>query len=131
MSAHSIRAKIKHKNSDIHLGYYQTQAQATAAKAGAHMALDKWEVLHPPQSAPKKKMPSLKTLIHFIHQGTYDPVIKEIAKVSTSRYQLLKQHKNVRGTLLAATPAKTKVAPFDASLRRLNRTKPTASVTHR
>ena len=38
MSMHSIRAKIRHKNSDIHLGYYQTQAQATAAKAGGSIA---------------------------------------------------------------------------------------------
>jgi hypothetical protein len=93
---HAIRAKITHKTKNIHLGYFQSQAQATAAKAGAHTALDKWEVLNPREKPQKKKMPNVATLIHFINQGTYDSVIEEIAEVSTGRYHLIKRH-NKRG----------------------------------
>ena len=129
---HSIRAKIRHKGKDIHLGYYQTQAQATAAKAGAHAALDRWEILNPPMPIPKKKMPSVKTLIHFIHQGTYDPVIEEIAEASLGRYHLIKRHNYMRGKFPSTAASKAMDAfmiPFDA--RKQNRTKATPSAARR
>jgi hypothetical protein len=93
MSMKSIRAKIRHKNSDIHLGYYQTQAQATAAKAGAHAALDKWEILHPPKPAPKQKLPSIETLTHFVSQGIYDSEIQELGEMIVARANLIRRMK--------------------------------------
>ena len=94
MSRHAVRAKIRHKNSDIHLGYYATKTEAMAAQKAAHAALDKWDKLHPLTPAVKRKMPSISTLIHFINMGTYDPVVEELAEASTGRYHLIKRHKN-------------------------------------
>ncbi len=91
MSRNAVRAKIRHKNKDIHLGYYQTQAQATAAKAGAHAALDKWEELNPPKPPPKRKLPSVETLKHFISQGVYDPVIEQLKEIIVARSNLVKR----------------------------------------
>ena len=76
----------------IEVGYYDTKAQATAAKNAARQALEKWEELHPVETPKKMKLPSLKTLVHFIHQGTYDKVIEEIAEAALGRYQLVKRH---------------------------------------
>ena len=98
MSSHSVRAKIRHKNKDIHLGYYQTQAQATAAKAGAHAALDKWEELNPPKPAPKRKLPSVETLRHFISQGVYDPVIKQLKEIIVARANLIRHMEHAHKT---------------------------------
>ena len=110
MSSHSVRAKIRHKNKDIHLGYYQTQAQATAAKAGAHAALDKWEELNPPKPAPKRKLPSVETLRHFISQGVYDSEIQNLGEIIVARTGLvrrMKQASKVRsGRFDRAIPAK-------------------------
>ena len=87
----SVRAKIRYKNKDIHLGYYQTQAQATAAKAGAHAALDKWAELNPPKPPPKRKLPSVATLRHFISQGVYDPAIQELGELIVARANLVRR----------------------------------------
>jgi len=98
MSMKAVRAKIRHKNKDIHLGYYQTQAQATAAKAGAHAALDKWEELNPPQPVPKRKLPSVETLKHFISQGVYDPVIKQLGEIIMARANLIRHMEQAHKT---------------------------------
>lgn len=93
MNTKSIRAKIRHKNKDIHLGYYQTQAQATAAKAGAHAALDKWEELNSPKPAPKRKLPSIETLTHFVSQGVYDSEIQNLGEIIVARANLIRRMK--------------------------------------
>ena len=97
MSKNKIRATISFTGSrftgqKIEVGYYDTKAQAAAAKAGAKQALAKWEELNPPKQPEKKKLPGLKTLVHYIHQGTYDKVIEEIAEAALGRYQLVKRH---------------------------------------
>ena len=97
MSKNKIRATISFSGSrftgqKIEVGYYDTKAQAAAAKAGAKQALAKWEELNPPKQPEKKKLPGLKTLVHYIHQGTYDKVIEEIAEAALGRYQLVKRH---------------------------------------
>ena len=96
-SKNKIRATISFSGSrftgqKIEVGYYDTKAQAAAAKAGAKQALAKWEELNPPKQPEKKKLPGLKTLVHYIHQGTYDKVIEEIAEAALGRYQLVKRH---------------------------------------
>jgi hypothetical protein len=92
MPKSKIRAKIKFNNQQIEVGYYDTKAQAEAARNAARQALEKWEELNPPKPPEKKKLPSLNTLVHFINQGTYDKVIEEIAETALSRYQLVKRH---------------------------------------
>ena len=92
MSKNKIRAKIKFNNHQIEVGYYDTKAQAEAAKNAARQALEKWEELNPPKPPEKKRLPSLKTLVHFINQGTYDKVIEEIAETALGRYTLVKRH---------------------------------------
>lgn len=101
MSSHSVRARIRHKNRDIHLGYYQTQAQATAAKAGAHAALDKWEEhdsSKPAPPAPKQKLPNIQTLQHFVTQGVYDSVIEELGAIIIARVSFLRRLQQARNT---------------------------------
>ena len=98
MSRHAVRAKIRHKNKDIHLGYYASKAQAMAAQDAAHVALDKWEELNPPLPTIKRKMPSVKTLMHFISAGTYDTVIEQLAEATTGRYHLIKTNRHKKGT---------------------------------
>ena len=93
MSMKSIRAKIRHNNRQIEIGYYQTQMQATAAKAGAHAALDKWEAFNPPKSAPKQKLPSVETLKHFVSQGIYDSEIQELGEMIVARANLIRRMK--------------------------------------
>jgi len=93
MSMKSIRAKIRHNNRQIEIGYYQTQMQATAAKAGAHAALDKWEILHAPKPAPKQKLPSIETLKHFVSQGIYDSEIQELGEMIVARANLIRRMK--------------------------------------
>tara|TARA_Y100000034_G_scaffold38240_1_gene46934 strand:- start:249 stop:650 length:402 start_codon:yes stop_codon:yes gene_type:complete len=101
MSSHSVRAKIQHKNRHIHLGYYQTQAQATAAKAGAHAALDKWEEHNsskPAPPAPKQKLPNIQTLQHFVTQGVYDSVIEELGAIIIARVSFIRRLQQARNT---------------------------------
>lgn len=107
----------------IEVGYYDTQAQANAAKNAARQALEKWEELNPVEEPKKKKLPSLNTLVHFIHQGTYDSVIEDIAENALSRYKLIKRHDHIKGRF-PTSQAKTK------SVYGLNQTKPRALSEH-
>jgi len=105
MSRHAVRAKIRHKNRDVHLGYYASKAQAMAAQDAAHAALDKWEELNPPPEPIKRKMPSIATLTHFINAGTYDLVIEELAETAAGRYHLIKRHNYKRGKFPSGVPS--------------------------
>tara|TARA_B100000287_G_C20562232_1_gene752939 strand:+ start:195 stop:566 length:372 start_codon:yes stop_codon:yes gene_type:complete len=122
MPKSKIRAKIKFNNQQIEVGYYDTKAQAEAAKNAARQALEKWEELNPPKPPEKKRLPSLNTLVHFINQGTYDKVIEEIAETALSRYHLIKRH-NYR---VDKFPTSNKVK----NVSYLNRTKRQALSAH-
>ncbi len=122
MSKNKIRAKIKFNGQQIEVGYYDTKAQAEAAKNAARQALEKWEELNPPKPPEKKKLPSLNTLIHFINQGTYDKVIEEIAETALGRYHLVKRH-NYR---IDKFPSNNKVKNVSYP----NRTKPQSLSMH-
>ncbi|HCE75478.1 MAG TPA: hypothetical protein DEP04_02525 [Dehalococcoidia bacterium] len=133
MPKNKIRATITFNSqrlpsTRIEVGYYDTQAQATAAKNAARQALDKWEELNPVEAPKKKKLPSLDTLVHFIHQGTYDSVIEEIAENALSRYKLIKRHDHIKGRF--PTSAAAKPTSRAKSVYGLNRTKPQALSEH-
>lgn len=127
MPKNKIRATITFNgqrlpSTRIEVGYYDTQAQATAAKNAARQALAKWEELHPVEPPKKMKLPSPDTLVHFIHQGTYDAVIEEIAEASLGRYKLTKRHDHIKGRFPTSQKAK--------SVYGLSRTKPQALSEH-
>ena len=75
MPKNKIRATITFNSqrlpsTRIEVGYYDTQAQATAAKNAARQALDKWEELNPVEPPKKKKLPSVPIRCHTLGKIT-------------------------------------------------------------
>ena len=127
MSKNKFRATASFNKQKIEVGYYNTKAEVTAARNAARLALQKWEDLHPEEEKEekkpeKRKLPSANTLVHFIHQGTYDAVIEEIADAALGRYKLTKRHDHIKGRFPTSQKAK--------SVYGLNRTKPQALSEH-
>ena len=100
MTTTKNRAKIRYKGKDIHLGYFDSKAQVSAACAAARAALARWEEVNgeghrcpappPPPPPPKQMLPHPDRLIEVIEQGLYDIRIPDIALAAVERSRLVK-----------------------------------------
>ena len=97
MTTTKNRAKIRYKGRDIHLGYFDSKAQVSAACAAARAALERWEEFNgeghrcpPPPPPPKQMLPHPDRLITVIEQGLYDIRIPDIALAAVGRSKLIK-----------------------------------------
>jgi len=91
-----LRAKIRHKGKDIHLGYFDTKAQVTAACAAGHAALNRLDQINEEHHCPPQRLPNPKRLVEIIEQGLYDIAIEEVAVSAAARQRLAKRFQNSR-----------------------------------
>jgi hypothetical protein len=101
------RAKMRYKGREIHLGYFDSKAEVSAACAAARKALERWEEFNgeghrcpappSPPPPPKQMLPHPDRLIEVIEQGLYDIWIPDIALAAAGRSRFVKALKKTLG----------------------------------